>query len=443
MRKRGGLPQHPGDGTRIAEVSTCEFEDRHLKPGETISYAVLAKRGEAESLTAVAVGPLVYLPDVQDVRVEPRAGEIELSWIPPHGVFEIRVVRKGGSPPAGPRDGERIAASLDQALDSGLREDQVYHYAIYAIYRMADSRRYPAQGIVVSAFPRLPLAPMNAPGLMITPSGHVRLDWTEPPRGSVRILRTTRPLTGSPRAQLSIAAAEQFAGDWLPLSGPDRAEDTDPPAAGCCYYTPLVTVGSLVTVGHPAALSRVADPSELRATRTGGPGERGIDREPDLVAVALGAGGDCHPASRPPGLTPTRFVRPRCDRDDRGSRRLRTARLMDPRASPHHICRAKRLRPSTCPCTGERSVQPSIGPLVCQCLQSRRDRRCQPRLSGAGAECHDRRAGPASADYRIVFLEAPVASGSSLGADLAYRAFWSSGPADGSCRQRTGRSSLG
>jgi len=273
MRKRGGLPQHPGDGTRIAEVSTCEFEDRHLKPGETISYAVLAKRGEAESLTAVAVGPLVYLPDVQDVRVEARAGAIELSWIPPQGVHEIRVVRKAGSPPTGPRDGERIATALDQALDSGLREDQAYHYAIYAVYRMADSRRYPSQGVVVAAFPRVPLPPMNAPRLMITHSGHVRLDWTEPPRGSVRILRTTKPATAAPGAQLSVAAAEQLGGDWLPLSAPDRAEDTDPPAAGFCYYTPLVMVGSQLTVGHPAALSRVADPSELRATRTGVPGE--------------------------------------------------------------------------------------------------------------------------------------------------------------------------
>ncbi len=273
MRKRGGLPHHPGDGTRIAEVSTCEFEDRHLKPGETVSYAVLAKRGEAESLTAVAVGPLVYLPDVQDVRVEPRAGAIELSWVPPQGVCEIRVVRKAGSPPAGPRDGERIAAALDQAHDSGLREDQVYHYAIYAIYRMADSRRYPSQGVVVAAFPRLPLPPMNAPRLMLTSTGQVRLDWTEPPRGSVRILRTTKPLLVAPGAQLSGVAAEQLAGDWLPLSAPDRAEDSDPPAAGFCYYTPLVLAGSLLTVGHSAALSRVADPSELRAARTGGPGE--------------------------------------------------------------------------------------------------------------------------------------------------------------------------
>ena len=96
MRKRGGLPEHPADGTRIAEVSTCEFEDRRVKAGETVSYAVLAKRGEAESLAAVAAGPVLYLPDVQDVRVEPRERLVELSWIPPHGAFEIRVVRKRG-----------------------------------------------------------------------------------------------------------------------------------------------------------------------------------------------------------------------------------------------------------------------------------------------------------------------------------------------------------
>ena len=76
--------------------------------------------------------------------------------------------------------------------------------------------------------------------------------------------------SGSPA---QVAEAEQLGGDWLALSGPDRAEDADPPAAGFCYYTPLLMVGSRLTVGHPAALSRVADPSELRATRSGVPGE--------------------------------------------------------------------------------------------------------------------------------------------------------------------------
>ena len=31
VRKRGGALQHPGDGTRIAEVSTSEFDDMHVR----------------------------------------------------------------------------------------------------------------------------------------------------------------------------------------------------------------------------------------------------------------------------------------------------------------------------------------------------------------------------------------------------------------------------
>ena len=207
MRKRGGLPEHPGDGTRIAEVSTCEYEDRHLKPGQAVSYAVLTKRGEAESLTAVAAGPVVYLPEVQDVRVETRAGEVELSWVPPHGVFEIRVVRKDGSPPAGPHDGERIAAALDQALDRGLRDDQVYHYAIYAIYRMADSRAlslarrcrgWTPAGFPVPQFPRF--RARRAELTVGHPAGPLR-GWPitrtcEPPGPAYRV-RRLRPQAGS------------------------------------------------------------------------------------------------------------------------------------------------------------------------------------------------------------------------------------------------------
>ena len=56
------------------------------------------------------------------------------------------------------------------------------------------------------------------------------------------------------------------------LSGADRAEDLSPPASPCCYYTPLIVMGGMLTVGHTAALSRVADPWDLRATRAGGPG---------------------------------------------------------------------------------------------------------------------------------------------------------------------------
>jgi hypothetical protein len=281
VRKRGGLPQHPGDGTRIAEVSTCEFEDRRVRPGETVSYAVLARRGEAESLSAVAAGPVAFLPDVQDVRVEPREGVVELSWIPPHGAFEIRVIRRRGAPPSGPRDGDRVGASLDQALDIDLQNDQVYHYGIYAIYRQADGRRFPSPGVLVAAIPRSPVAPLNPPRLMLTPGGQVRLDWIEPQRGAVRILRTPRPLPYSPGTQLTLAEAEQVGGDWISILGPDRAEDSAPPGGGLCVYTPLLATGGNLIVGSGASLSRVADPSDLRATRVGGSGNE-VPRGPRI-----------------------------------------------------------------------------------------------------------------------------------------------------------------
>ena len=67
---RGAVALHPGDGTRIAEVSTCEFDDTHATPGDTVGYAVLSKRGGVESVTAISLGPFVFLADVKDVRVE-------------------------------------------------------------------------------------------------------------------------------------------------------------------------------------------------------------------------------------------------------------------------------------------------------------------------------------------------------------------------------------
>jgi hypothetical protein len=269
MRKRAELPKHPGDGTRIATVSTCEYDDRHVRPGETVSYAVLSKRGEAESLAAVAVGPVLFLPDVQDVRVDARDGEIDLSWIPPHGVFEVRVVRKAGAPPEHARDGDKIPCALDQALDTDVRQNEAYHYGIFAVYRMPDGQRFPSPGVMVAAFPRAAIDAMPAPRLTMTPGGQVRIEWMEPPRGTVRILRTTRPLPLEPGTRISVEQAEEFGGDWVPPAGSGRAEDAQAPSSVLCYYTPMVTLGGLLTVGHPASLSRVADPLDLRASRTG------------------------------------------------------------------------------------------------------------------------------------------------------------------------------
>ena len=79
VRKRGGIPEQPGDGTRIAEVSTCEYDDRHVRPGESVGYAVLGKRGEAESLAA----DLSLLGDeasaARALRLSNELGELDIA----------------------------------------------------------------------------------------------------------------------------------------------------------------------------------------------------------------------------------------------------------------------------------------------------------------------------------------------------------------------------
>jgi hypothetical protein len=272
VRKRGGALEHPGDGTRIAEVSASEFDDMHVPPGDTVGYAVMSKRNGVESVTAISLGPFVFLRDVSDVRVEFRHHEVELAWALPRGVTEVRVIRKRGGPPKNARDGDRLPAALDHALDRNLDPDEVYFYGIYAIYATSDGRLFPSPGVVISARPQPPILPLGAPRLMREPGGRVRIDWLEPARGSVRILRTTGPCSRPPGTRLTTAETEALDGRWIEPPGSDRAYDTESPAEGDgqCFYTPLVGWSGIWTVGHGVALSHVTDPSELRATRAGG-----------------------------------------------------------------------------------------------------------------------------------------------------------------------------
>lgn len=158
VRKRGGVLIHPGDGVRIAEVDAPEFDDRTVPPGETVGYAVLSRRGEAESIAAVSLGPFVYLADVSEVEVALEGGAVAIRWRAPASVAEVRAVRKRGLAPSGPRDGDRIPATLDHLVDRGLDPDAVHYYLICAIYRMSDGRLFPSPGVPVSVRPGAAIA---------------------------------------------------------------------------------------------------------------------------------------------------------------------------------------------------------------------------------------------------------------------------------------------
>ncbi len=157
LRKLETAFTHPDDGARIGETSDPAWSDASVTPGTSVAYAVKSRRGLVESVGAVTVGPIYLLGEVSDVKVEARGRSVELNWTPPRGAVEVRVIRKRGSRPKNPQDGERVEATLDQAHDRNVEPDRVYHYGIFAVYRTPDGRSVASFGAFATAHPHTPI----------------------------------------------------------------------------------------------------------------------------------------------------------------------------------------------------------------------------------------------------------------------------------------------
>ena len=272
VRKRQGVPAQANDGAIVAEVAGAECDDRGVRPGESVGYAVFAIRGEASSRSAATAGPITVLPDVRDLRVEARSGEVALSWTLPDHASGVRVIRNRARRPINDRDGEALEALPNRAIDRGLDDDRAYHYAVFCLYPAPDGVERMSRGVAAVAVPHAPVEPPATPALTPGPDGQVRLSWKAPARGSIKVLRTVKPLPIDPGDRLPAASTATWEGEWLDATGPDHADDPSPPPIGVCYYTPILEWAGEMTIGFPAKYSCVADPSDLRAVRAGSGG---------------------------------------------------------------------------------------------------------------------------------------------------------------------------
>ena len=272
LRKRQGIPAQPNDGAIVAETAQAEAEDRGVRPGESVGYAVFAVRGESSSKSAATAGPIAVLPDVLGLRAEARSGEVALSWTLPDRASGVRVVRNLARRPADEKDGEVVEALPTGATDRGLKDDRAYHYAVFALYPGLDGAERSSRGAAVVAVPHPPVEPPESPTLTPGIDGRVRLSWKAPTRGSIKVIRTLHPPPHNPGDRLPAASIASWPGDWLDSAALDHADDPSPPPIGVCYYTPVLEWTGMVTVGHPARYSCVADPSDLRAVRVGNGG---------------------------------------------------------------------------------------------------------------------------------------------------------------------------
>lgn len=272
VRKLDGVPNGTGDGERLGETESTTFEDHGLEAGRSVGYAVFSVRGPICSPIAASAGPIFVAGDVADLKLESRSGEVHLRWLPPSRAHHIRVVRKLGGPPTGPGDGSRVESQRDSAWDRELADDQVYHYGVFVEYRLSDGSSKFSKGVFASAVPHAPIAGLDAPALSRLPDGRLRLDWTPPAQGWVRILRTSRPMPLAFGATVSAAQIDAVEGIRIEPVEDGRAIDPSPPDAGHGYYTPLVGWAGSWTVGRPAVYSCLPDPTDLRVVRAGGSG---------------------------------------------------------------------------------------------------------------------------------------------------------------------------
>jgi hypothetical protein len=272
LRKRAGLPNHSADGEVLAELAATEYLDSTPRLGESFGYAIFSRRNDADSRQCVTSGPHLLLGEVTDVRIEARSGEVDLAWTAPLGAVDVRVVRKIGSPPSGPDDGEVVETLRGHAHDLGLVDDRVYHYGLFARYRAGDGRMKPARGVFVSAKPHRPAAAVSDLTLRSEPDGRILLRWSPPDRGEVRMFRSVKPLGFDPGRRFGSTDSEGWDGQWLSATSPGEILDERPPAATACYYTPFTALNGNLTVGAAAILSSISDPSDLRAVRAGSAG---------------------------------------------------------------------------------------------------------------------------------------------------------------------------
>jgi len=133
-------------------------------------------------------------PPVSGARTLPGKSQVTLSWTNPASadLFRVRVLRKEGAPPAGPRD--PAAALVFEALgtsliDTGLSASVEYHYAIFSL----DRRGNASAPALVQASPAGGGGPARVTRIAASAERHrITLSWDLPGDPSVTGIRVLR-----------------------------------------------------------------------------------------------------------------------------------------------------------------------------------------------------------------------------------------------------------
>ena len=157
VRKKDYSPQNAADGELIERIGGCSFTDKTVEPGICYHYAVFSERA------GVVSDPLYYLEspvnclfDLSSFTAVPSDKAVRLTWPLPPASAKISLHRQN------PDHTETHLSniSLTGYYDTGLVNDQTYHYRLSLVYQI-NGETHITEGIRCTVIPTSPPAPID------------------------------------------------------------------------------------------------------------------------------------------------------------------------------------------------------------------------------------------------------------------------------------------
>jgi lysophospholipase L1-like esterase len=137
VRKAGGTPASPTDGTLVFSGTGTSVSDTGLVNGTAYGYAVWVVHGtDLSAPSSLGATPTFATPNaVTGLAAIADDAKVDLSWTNPTTVFDlVKVVRKAGADPADPTDGTLVYSGTGTSVsDTALANGTEYHYGVWVV----------------------------------------------------------------------------------------------------------------------------------------------------------------------------------------------------------------------------------------------------------------------------------------------------------------------
>ncbi|MCL2578970.1 MAG: hypothetical protein FWE32_02945 [Oscillospiraceae bacterium] len=267
VRKRDDSPFTAFDGDVLYNGPACSFMDKTAEPLTEYHYKVYAMRGSSYSKDGSSFGPIMVVPEIEQLRIFPADQGAQLTWAFNPDIRKVIIWRKlGGERPTAPEDGILLETErIDSFVDSKIKNDVEYWYYLCAVYSV-DGKQVVSKGVSDIITPRKIIAPVER--LSIVKSDYENeyvVNWSGMDAADLILLASTK----KPAIKIGeMFAVQDLLAHYRNLALHTRSADSGRfrhSFTGGIYVFAAIVVGKYAVVGQPQYLTNLRDVENLTA----------------------------------------------------------------------------------------------------------------------------------------------------------------------------------